>query len=170
MITASCSAIANFHMAVPFWKRKRSIFEYHSRHHRMFLTHWATKNARGDFPRHNSHNPLKNQFYNSIIPLERYGFEVRKPRRDYMKIRYRAGDVSLLGGKQISAKSLVRLGNKQNPPDLQRQMFPLLFLVYIVAVKVFKKTTPNGELTQQPISLLVKSHPLRRITLGDIML
>lgn len=27
-------------------------------------------------------------------------------------------------------------------------MFPLLFLAYVVAIKVFKKTTPNGEFTQ----------------------
>jgi hypothetical protein len=24
-------------------------------------------------------------------------------------------------------------------------MFPLLFLAYVIAVKVFKKTTPNGK-------------------------
>lgn len=38
------------------------------------------------------------------------------------------------------AKSLVRLEKK-----IRNKMFPLLFVAYVVAVKVFKKTTPNGE-------------------------
>ena len=27
-------------------------------------------------------------------------------------------------------------------------MFPILFLVFVVAIKVFKKTTPNGKYAQ----------------------
>lgn len=61
-----------------------------------------------------------------------------------MKIRNHVENVSLLGRKRISAKSLVRLEIKRKEKD-QHPMFPLLFLVYVVAIKVFKKTTPNGK-------------------------
>lgn len=40
-------------------------------------------------------------------------------------------------------------------------MFPLLFLAYVVAVKVFKKTTPNGKRFAQFLMRKYKTMSLR---------
>ena len=66
-----------------------------------------------------------------LMPLVIW-LRVKKPLWYYMKQSPRACNSSLLGGKPLLNHSI-------------RKMFPLLFLVYVVAVKVFKKTTPNGK-------------------------
>lgn len=47
-------------------------------------------------------------------------------------------------------------------------MFPLLFLAYVVAIKVFKKATPNGKLTHRKSIFRVKY--LLRLSSRSVML
>lgn len=60
-----------------------------------------------------------------------------KPFRYYIKSRSTLRTLSLLGGKQNFWYIFL---------DYLEEMFPVFFLFYVVAVKVFKKTTPNGKL------------------------
>ncbi|XP_049839312.1 arrestin homolog [Schistocerca gregaria] len=69
------------------------------------------------------------------------------PRPHFWWEHHPTSTTSLVSLLNDTAAATSRSSSSSSSSNRQTDMIPLLFVVYVVAVKVFKKTTPNGKVT-----------------------